>query len=103
MNDENSYFHKAWLSALAWAFIAIILFDFIIAPGIVLGMIKSGIAIAPWKPLTMDGTGTFYLAIGAILGVNRWQRGRLEVENAKSGYDFGKDDNQNPDDIGPPL
>lgn len=102
MND-NTFFHKGWLAALSWAFIAIILFDFIVAPGIVLGMIKSGIAIAPWKPLTMDGVGTFYLAIGAILGVNRWQTGKVDVLNAKNGYDFGKNNDDSSTPVGPPL
>lgn len=74
MHDDNHFFQKGWLAALSWAFIAIILFDFIIAPTIVLIMIKSGIAIELWKPLTMDGPGTFYIAIGAILGVDRWKK-----------------------------
>jgi hypothetical protein len=99
--DIENAFVKHWRAAIAWAFVVIILFDFVVAPSIVLGMIKAGIAIAPWVPLTMDGSGTFYLAIGAILGAVSWQKGREEIENVKRSYDFGKDDGPS-EDPGPP-
>jgi hypothetical protein len=102
-DDKETAFHHMWRPAVAWAFIIIILFDFVIAPGIVLAMIKAGIAISPWTPLTMDGVGTFYLAMGAILGVTSWQRGQEQVERVKRGYDFGRNDSEDPIDPGPPL
>lgn len=92
-----------WKPVLAFAFILIILFDFIIAPSIVLGMIKAGIHVAMWTPLTMDGAGTFYISIGVILGATTWQSGRATIERVKKGYDFGNSDSENNIDPGPPL
>jgi hypothetical protein len=99
--EIENVFQKHWRAAIGWAFVVIILFDFVVAPSIVLTMIKAGIAIAPWTPLTMDGAGTFYLAIGAILGATTWQKGREEIERAKRSYDFGKDSGPT-EDPGPP-
>lgn len=100
--SKESLFEYGWRPAVGWAFIFIILFDFMIAPSIVLSMIKAGIIIAPWSPLTLDSNGFFYLAIATILGAAAWTHGQEKIEKIRHGYDFGRDDDPN-NDPGPPL
>lgn len=46
-----------------------------------------------WQPLTLQQSGLFHMAFGAILGVAAWTRGQEKVEAIKAGV--------NPDDPTP--
>lgn len=83
---KEPLYKQLWRPMIAYAFIVIILFDFVIAPLIVLGMIKAGFTLALWHSLTLDSNGFFYLSIGAILGAATWTRGREKEERLRQGY-----------------
>ena len=101
-------YKKGWRPAMAWAYVAIVLFDFLIAPLIM--MIFFGQAQAPftmpdgltaaeyvelvkampvptyhaWDPLTLKAGGFFHITMGVVLGVSSFTRGKekqLRVEN----------------------
>ena len=98
-NMNETWLNRTWRPMAAIVYLVICLFDFIIAPAF-LG-IRSGtaqqladsvkgldpsIAIAliqhrvPWQPLTLQGSGLFHVAFGAILGVAAWTRGSAQIE-----------------------
>lgn len=54
--------------------------DFIIFP-IIWSAFKAymGEGIEPWDPLTLQGAGLFHMAMGAILGVAAWSRGKEKL------------------------
>jgi hypothetical protein len=101
-SDGESWLNRTWRPAAAVIYLAICLFDFIIAPafmgfksvnieqiaGSVHGL-DPQIAIAliqnrtPWQPLTLQGSGLFHVAFGAILGVAAWTRGTAQIESIK--------------------
>lgn len=104
MQNTDSLFERGWRPFLGWVFCVIILFDFVVAPGITMALIKTGFALKEWTPLTLDSAGFFYLGVCSVLTMTSYTRGQEKIERIKNTvpYDFGKDE---PDDkdIGPPL
>lgn len=82
--NEN-WFKSYWRPAVGWAFIAIIIFDFIIGPignGLLFAYFKIG-PYSPWSPLTLQGGGLFYIALGSILGIYAFGRTQEKKEYFK--------------------
>lgn len=73
MNTEH-WIQRLWRPAMGWTYMAINIFDFIVAPAIVLFLKLKGIDITTWKSLTLDNGGFIHLAFGAILGVSAYGR-----------------------------
>ena len=72
---EEGWLKKYWKTAVAWSYIAICLYDFLIAPNLVMLLAyhsKGVIPYAQWDPVTLKGSGLFHMAFGAILGVAAW-------------------------------
>ena len=99
---NEGWLNRTWRPAAAVVYLAICLFDFIIAPSY-MGLratdtaklvysikdLDPEIAIAiiqnktPWSPLTLQGSGLFHVAFGAILGVAAWTRGTAQIESIR--------------------
>lgn len=78
---KETWFTKRWRPAMAWSYMVICLFDFIIAPvlwSIFMANYKGNVTEA-WSPLTLQGAGLFHLSMGAILGVTAWSRGQEKM------------------------
>lgn len=75
--DGENWFRANWRNMAAWVYLAIVVFDFVIAP-ILLGAysLKTHTVLEMWKPLTLEGGGIFHLSFGAILGVSAYTRGQ---------------------------
>ncbi len=73
--------NKKWRPMMAWVYIAICAFDFVIAPILwsILQATYKGNVTEAWTPLTLQGAGLFHLAMGAILGVTAWSRGQEKM------------------------
>lgn len=64
-----------WRPAMGWMYMAVCIFDFIIFPAlwsIHLGWLKQ--PVTQWVPLTLQATGFFHVAMGAVLGIAAWNR-----------------------------
>lgn len=74
-----------WRPVMAFVFMAIIIFDFIIAPILwsLLQAFFEGSVIHAWAPLTLGSGGMFYIAMGGILGVAAFSRGKEKLELIK--------------------
>jgi hypothetical protein len=102
LDQTESWLNRTWRPAAAVVYLAICLFDFIIAPAFMgfktsnitqmaasLKDLDPSVAIAlvqnrtPWVPLTMSGSGLFHVAFGAILGVAAWTRGNAQIEQIR--------------------
>lgn len=102
LEGGESWLNRTWRPAAAIVYLVICLFDFILAPAFmgfksanVAQMANSikgldpAVAIAiiqnrtPWQPLTLQGSGLFHVAFGAILGVAAWTRGNAQIEQIR--------------------
>lgn len=105
---KEPVYKKGWRPALAWGYVAICLFDFLIAPLIMMvffgqaqstTMLPAGLSAAEyveilkamppavyhaWDPLTLKAGGFFHIAMGGIIGVGSWTRGKEKAIRAEN-------------------
>jgi len=76
-----------WRPLMAVTYMATIWFDFILGPIIfnILQFHNPGQAVTTWTPLTLQGGGLYHLAMGGILGIAAWTRGKEKVAAIESG------------------
>lgn len=88
MNEEESWIKSYWRPAMAWSYAAICLFDFLIAPIMVMSFnyLAKG-EYVQWDPITLKESGFYHMAMMAILGVAAWTRGmeKLKRNNSEEG------------------
>lgn len=71
---------------MAVVYMIVILFDFVFAP-IFWSLIQaygSGIVEQQWIPLTLLSGGVFHAAMGAVLGISAFTRGKEKLEKIRS-------------------
>lgn len=75
----ETWIDKKWRPAMGWMYMAICIFDFIVAPILWAAihvkypqLITS--SFTQWDPLTLRGAGLFHMAMGAVLGLTAWGR-----------------------------
>jgi hypothetical protein len=84
--EQTEWFKSKWRPAVAWQYVAVCLFDFIIAPVMILtyAHFHPEAVYAPWAPLTLQGGGLYHLSMGAIAGVSAWSRGQEKINGVES-------------------
>lgn len=85
--SEEPWYVQLWRPSMAWVYMFICLFDFVLGPMFYAwfawfyantpSLIKE---FGEWKPLTLQGGGVFHAAMGGILGVSSWSRGKENLE-----------------------
>jgi hypothetical protein len=80
VRKEEHWFVAYWRPAMAWAYLSICVFDFIVAP-ILVGLLSLAThqPYHGWVPLTLEGGGLFHLAMGTVTGVTAWSRGQEKI------------------------
>ena len=48
--------------------------------------------IEPWDPLTLQGAGLYHIAMGAVLGVAAWTRGKEKIVRNKLEHGYNPDE-----------
>jgi hypothetical protein len=88
---DEGWLQKYWRPMMAVVYMAIILFDFIIAPVFwsMLQVYAAGTITLQWAPLTLISGGLFHAAMGAVLGVTAFMRGQEKIERLRKDYQEG--------------
>ena len=73
--SNEPWFKNAWRPAMSWSYLAVCVFDFIIAPVLVGIMSYYTGTYHEWRPLTLQGGGLYHMAMMAIVGAATWSRG----------------------------
>ena len=72
---------------MAWLYIMICAADFLIFPGVYTSIqYYTTIELIQWNPITLQGGGFFHIAMGAVLGITAYSRGREKMMTMQSGY-----------------
>ena len=84
-NDNINWINNKWRPAMAWLYMIICGFDFIVAP-VLWAILQSKLAniATQWQPLTLQGAGLFHVAMGAVLGIAAFGRTKEKIELSKS-------------------
>lgn len=77
---RETWIDNRWRPAMGWMYFAVCITDFILFP-ILQPLFQSmiGMGVTPWKPLTLENGGLFHMAMGAIVGVTAWSRGKEKM------------------------
>jgi len=108
-NDEH-WMQNKWRPSMAWTYMAIIIFDFMVAPfltgmyfavtmpdiifpvGTTLAQMKEVMAeykipdLEQWQPITLQAGGFFHITMGVVLGISSWTRGNEKVAKVNQTY-----------------
>ena len=63
-DEDEPKIQKKWRPAIAWMYIGICIFDFVLSPVLMLVFFNK-----EWTPSTIANNGIFHWTMGAILGV----------------------------------
>jgi hypothetical protein len=87
---KEDWMNSKWRPAMGWMYMAVCVFDFILAP-ILWAVIQfwetqaANDAFRQWQPLTLQGAGLFHMAMGAVLGLAAWGRTQEKLGGANNG------------------
>jgi len=80
VDTEAKWFKQYWRPAMAWQYLAVCLFDFIIAPTALTAiLIFTSQPYIAWAPLTLTVGGLYHISMAVILGVAAWSRGQEKL------------------------
>ena len=72
---------KKWRPSMGWTYMVICILDMAVFPVLwSVVQVMTGAPLVQWNPLTLQGAGLSHLAMGAVLGVAAWSRGREKIE-----------------------
>jgi hypothetical protein len=81
MDDKEPWFINRWRPAMAWQYLTVCLFDFMLAPiMLTIWSAYTGQPYQSWDPLTIRGAGLYHIAMGAVVGVTVWSRGQEKLQ-----------------------
>jgi hypothetical protein len=83
--EQERWWHNKWRPAIAWSYVIICLFDFMLGPilfhltqVLITGNIEN---IVQWEPRTLQAGGLYHLSMGAIIGTTAYGRTKEKLEN----------------------
>lgn len=100
--EKDDWMQKKWRPMMAIMYMMVCVFDFILFPVMFTvvqfwEMQAANDAFRQWAPITLGGGGLFHVAMGAVLGVTAWSRGKEKMagvaENPmqqKISYDYSE-------------
>lgn len=98
--EQEHWFISRWRPTIAYTYVVILIFDFIIGP-IFWAILQAYLgvdAVSMWQPLTMASGGVFHAAIGAILGVSAFTRGQEKIERLRRNFNREEHNNHREDE-----
>jgi hypothetical protein len=88
IKEETDWIRTHWRPMMAFVYMAVVIFDFIVGP-IFWSVIQlfGGSVVIQWSPLTLIAGGVFHAAMGAVLGISAFSRGKEKIEEMRIQYD----------------
>lgn len=80
MDKEESWIKNYWRPAIAFQYLVVCIFDFILFPLATFSFAyATHSSYTQWDPITLKESGFYHLAMGAIIGVSAWTRGLEKI------------------------
>lgn len=90
---NEDWMNTKWRPAMGWMYMTVCVFDFILFP-ILWAVVQfweneaANDAFRQWVPLTLQGAGLFHMAMGAVLGITAYSRGKEKMAGVGSESDL---------------
>ena len=84
--SQEHWTDKKWRPAMAWMYMIVCILDFAVFPILwsILQAYYKGEVNNQWDPLTLKGAGLFHIAMGAVIGVTAWSRGKEKIQGMQN-------------------
>ena len=88
---KEDWMNSKWRPMMGWMYMVVCICDFVLFPILwsLVQALHGGRVETQWSPITLNGAGLFHMAMGAILGIAAWTRGKEKVASIENG-DAGK-------------
>lgn len=94
--SKEDWMQNKWRPAMGWTYMVICIFDMIVAPILwsIVQVMGGGEVKTQWNPLTLQGAGLFHMAMGAVLGIAAYSRGKEKIAATEAASSKDDDDNR---------
>ena len=81
---SNDWMQQLWRPMMGWMYMVICMLDMAIFP-VLWSALQAymHMPITQWNPLTLQGAGLFHIAMGAVIGVSAWSRGKEKLNGSE--------------------
>lgn len=89
----EDWMQTKWRPMMGWQYMLVCIFDFIVFP-VLYAILQfweteaANDAFRQWQPLTLQGAGLYHMAMGAVLGITAWSRGKEKIAGVNAPSDF---------------
>ena len=88
----EDWMQTKWRPMMGWQYMLVCIFDFIVFP-VLYAILQfwetqaANDAFRQWQPLTLQGAGLYHMAMGAVLGITAWSRGKEKIAGVNGQYE----------------
>jgi hypothetical protein len=84
---KEDWMNTKWRPAMGWMYMVVCTCDFVLFPVLwsILQATLQDSQLSQWNPLTLQGSGLFHVAMGAVLGLAAWGRTQEKLNGANNG------------------
>lgn len=97
--NYEDWMNRKWRPLMGYMYMIVCAFDFILFPILwsIAQALAGGSITSQWSPLTLQGAGLFHVAMGAVLGVAAWSRGKEKLAGVEvqSSYRYSEPYHEN--------
>jgi hypothetical protein len=104
---HEDWMQNKWRPMMGWQYMLVCIFDFIVFP-VLYAILQfweteaANDAFRQWQPLTLQGAGLYHMAMGAVLGITAWSRGKEKIAGVANASDSDEPVMPPPPAIKPP-
>lgn len=91
---KEDWMNTKWRPMMGWSYMVTCVADFVVFPVLwsVLQTLQGGQVTVQWNPITLQGAGLYHMAMGAVLGIAAWSRGKEKIAGVAGGTSGGATD-----------
>jgi hypothetical protein len=84
---KEDWMNSKWRPMMGWSYMITCIADFVVFPVLwsVLQTLQGGQVTVQWNPITLQGAGLYHMAMGAVLGIAAWSRGKEKIAGVAGG------------------
>lgn len=92
INKVEDWMQTKWRPMMGWQYMLVCIFDFIVFP-VLYAILQfwetqaANDAFRQWQPLTLQGAGLYHMAMGAVLGITAWSRGKEKIAGVNGHFE----------------
>ncbi len=96
---KKGWYYTMWRPSIAWSYLVICIFDFLIAPianAVFQSMFYPSAVFVPWNSITLSGAGLYHFSMLTIVGATAYGRTQEKLQAMRNAFNGIKTDEVEP-------